>query len=290
MDRFFPPAGRAIPGRRRITPEGTAVADDFRGGPGFRRDSLGRTARNRPCFAGDGPMEQEEPMKLVPSALAIVLVAGALVDCGHNNAGRRFTTRIDNRFFPLVPGTTFFYKGTTDGTPSSSQFIVTHEVRRIQGVDCVVVHDQVFEDGILAEDTLDFFAQDGEGNVWYFGEESKDLDENGNVVSTEGSWQAGVNGAEPGIVMKANPRVGDRYNQENAPGVAEDQAVVLSRDDALCVQFGCFDHVLTTEESTPLEPGVAEHKHYAEGVGFLSADMVQGGQEHTELVKITSGG
>ena len=141
-----------------------------------------------------------------------------------------FVREVDNEFFPLKPGTTFFYEGATDGVPTSNEVYVTRDIKNILGVKCTVVRDRVYENGVLVEETFDWYAQDEDGNVWYFGEDSKDLDPDGNVISTEGSWEAGVGGAMPGIIMLADPHVGDRYHQEFAPGVAEDMAQVLSLD------------------------------------------------------------
>src|ERR1051325_7712502 len=152
-----------------------------------------------------------------------------------------FVKKIDNPYFPLKPGTTFIYRGETDGTPTRDVMTVTHQTKEILGVTTTVVHDQVYEDGILTEDTFDWYAQDKQGNVWYFGEDTKELDENGNVTSTEGSWQAGINGAEPRIVMLANPEKGDKYQQEFAASVAEDMAQVLGFKDSLRVRYGCFE-------------------------------------------------
>jgi hypothetical protein len=199
-----------------------------------------------------------------------------------------FVRRITNEFFPLRPGRTFFYRGMKDGVPTSETVHVTHRTKQILGVTCTVVHARAFEEGVLVEDTFDWYAQDVAGNVWYFGEDTKELDENGNVISTEGSWEAGVDGARPGIIMKARPRVGDRYYQEVAPGVAEDQAQVRSLDASACVRYGCFDDLLVTKEWTRLDPGVVEHKYYAEDVGFILSVMVKGGHERTALVRITT--
>jgi len=199
-----------------------------------------------------------------------------------------FVRDVTNKFFPLKPGTTFFYEGTRDGVPSRNETNVTHRTKRIVGVRCIEVHDQAFENGILVEDTLDWYAQDIYGNVWYFGEDSKELDPGGNVISTQGSWEAGVNDAQPGIIMEADPQVGDRYSQEIAKGVAEDMARVLSLDEATCVAYGCFDHLLLTRETSRLDPGVVEQKYYAAGVGFILAVMTKGGDERSELVSITT--
>jgi hypothetical protein len=208
---------------------------------------------------------------------------------------KNFVSKVDNKFFPLKPGTTFFYKGERDGVPTTTVTFVTHQTKQILGVNTTVVRDRLFEKGVLAEDTFDWYAQDKAGNVCYFGEDTKELDKNGNVISTEGSWEAGKRvkrggkKAKPGIIMEANPKVGDTYHQEFATGVAEDMAQVLKLNASACVPYGCFNNLLVTKEWTPLEPGVAEHKYYARDVGFIRSVMVKGGKEHTELVRITTG-
>jgi len=197
-----------------------------------------------------------------------------------------FVSGVNNPYFPLEPGTSLIYRGETEGVPTRNVTYVTNDTKVILGVTTIVVHDQAFEEGVLVEDTFDWFAQDVDGNVWYFGEDTKELDEDGNVISTEGSWEAGVDGAEPGIIMLADPKKGDRYQQEFLPGVAEDMAQVIGFEDSFCVPYDCFDNVLVTKEWSPLDRGVVENKYYAEGIGFISAVMVKGGEENTELVRI----
>jgi hypothetical protein len=197
-----------------------------------------------------------------------------------------FVSVIDNPYFPLEPGTTFIYQGESEGVPTRDVMTVTSDTKVILGVTTIVVRDQAYENGVLIEDTFDWYAQDADGNVWYFGEDTKELDANGNVISTEGSWEAGVNGAEPGIIMEANPKKGDKYQQEFAAGVAEDMAQVIGFEDSFCVRYSCFDDVLVTKEWTPLEHGVVENKYYAKGVGFIFGVMVKGGDEQTELVRV----
>jgi hypothetical protein len=214
---------------------------------------------------------------------------GSTQEACKDPAPDNFVSKVDNKFFPLEPGTTFFYKGEEEGVPSSNKVFVTHKTKEILGVNTTVVHDRVFKKGVLAEDTFDWYAQDKDGNVCYMGEDSKELDKNGNVISTEGSWEAGKNGAQPGIIMEAHPKMGDTYQQEFSSGVAEDMAKVLSLDKSTCVPYGCLHHLLLTKEWTPLEPGVAEHKYYAKDVGFIRGVTVTGGKEHTELVRITTG-
>ena len=123
-----------------------------------------------------------------------------------------FATTIDNKYFPLKPGTTFVYKGNSGGDPERDVMSVTHSTKRIMGVKCMVVKDRVFAQGKLGEKTFDWYAQDNKGNVWYFGENSKEY-KNGHVVSTGGSWEAGKAGAKPGIIMQAYPKVGQTYRQ-----------------------------------------------------------------------------
>lgn len=203
---------------------------------------------------------------------------------------KNFVKGIDNPYFPLKPGTTFVYRGESEGSPTRGVMTVTNQTKKILGVTTIVVHDVAYDDGILVEDTLDWFAQDKDGNVWYFGENTKELDEDGNVISTEGSWEAGVDGAKPGVLMWANPRKGDRYQIEFYPDVAEDMAQVLGYKDSFCVKYGCFENVLWTKEWTPLEPGIVEHKYYAKGIGLIFTIKVKGEEEQTELVRLRRGG
>ena len=220
------------------------------------------------------------PAMLLASTFPVGAMSALQIDPGN------FVSKIDNPYFPLTPGTTFTYRGETEGVPTRNVTIVTNDTKVILGVTTTVVHDQVYENGVLAEDTFDWYAQDKAGNVWYFGEDTKELDENGNVISTEGTWEAGVNGAEPGIVMEANPKKGDKYQQEFAADVAEDMAQVIGFVDSFCVSYGCFNNVLVTKEWTPLEKGVVENKYYAKGVGFIYSEMVKGGDETLELVRV----
>ncbi len=234
-------------------------------------------------------MKEKRLFVTLISALAMVLATASISAAqGSNIDPSNFVKEVNNKFFPLKPGTTFFYEGVKDGIPARDETFVTNQTKKILGVKCTEVHDRAFENGILVEDTLDWYAQDISGNVWYFGEDAKELDPGGNVISTEGSWLAGVNDAQPGIVMEANPQVGDRYHQEFSRGVAEDMARVLSLEESACVTYGCFDHLLLTKETTRLDPGVVEQKYYAEGVGFILGLTVKGGDERSELVRITT--
>lgn len=192
-----------------------------------------------------------------------------------------------NSYFPLVPGTTFVLEGESDGEDIRVEMYITGQTKEILGVTTTVVREREWEDGELVEDTFDWYANDNEGNVWYFGEDSKEYDD-GNIVSTAGSWESGIDGARPGILMKADPQVGDKYQQEYYEGEAEDMAEVLSLDASVTVEYGSFDDCLQTKEWTPLEPGVEENKFYASGVGLLLEEAVTEGDERLELVEITT--
>ena len=195
-----------------------------------------------------------------------------------------FTTTIDNPYFPLVPGTTFIY--LTPNGAIRDVFAVTHDTRVINGVTCVQVHDSVYTDGELTEDTLDFFAQDREGNVWYFGENTAEL-ENGLFATIEGSFLSGLNNDKAGIIMKAHPAPGDFYRQEFSLGNAEDYAETLNLNSRIVVPYGRFNNCLKSQETTPLEPDALEDKYYAPGVGnVLTVDLVTG--ERDELISITT--
>ena len=197
-----------------------------------------------------------------------------------------FSTNIDNPYFPLKPGTTYEYQAHTADGLITNFVTVTHKTKLILGVTCVEVHDTVLLNGQKTEDTLDWYAQDRDGNVWYFGEDSEDLSD-GRVSSLEGSWTAGVDGAEPGIIMEAHPKVGDAYRQELLLNEAEDFARVLSLDESVKVPFGSFDNCLKTTESSGVEPGAVEFKFYAPGVGVVFDNDISG-EEKDVLVKVVS--
>ena len=194
-----------------------------------------------------------------------------------------FVRRIDNPYLPLTPGTIFVYKGTKDGVAAENTVEVTRRTKNILGVQAVVVIDTALYAGEPEERTTDWYAQDKSGDVWYLGEDSFDL-VNGKWVRSEGSWEAGVDGARAGIVMEAHPEVNDTYRQEYYAGHAEDHARVLSRDDQVEVPAGHYKRALLTKEWTPLEPDVLEYKLYARGVGIVMESTVSGGAERNELV------
>jgi hypothetical protein len=191
---------------------------------------------------------------------------------------------IDNPYFPLIPGRTLIYEAHTVDGIKRNTVTTTHDTVQILGVTCVQVHDVVYLDGERIEDTLDWFAQDHEGNVWYFGENTLEIS-NGLIVSTEGTFTSGVNGAKPGIIMEAHPAIGDAYRQEFVLGTGEDSEQVVGLDKTVHVPYGTFDHCLEIKETTALEPTVIVHDFYAPGIGPVMS--LESG-ERLELVQIVN--
>jgi hypothetical protein len=199
-----------------------------------------------------------------------------------------FSARVDNPWYPLEPGTTFTYRGVKDGQPSRDVFTVTHRTTTVDGVPCVVVNDSLYLSGHLGERTTEWFSQDKQGNVWYFGENTATLDKKGRVISTSGTWRAGVKGAKPGIFMFANPTVGRSAQQEFLKGQAEDHFQVLSLHATVHVPYASSKQAMLTKEWTPLEPGTIDHKLYVRGVGTVLEQTVKGGSERAALVSVTN--
>jgi hypothetical protein len=199
-----------------------------------------------------------------------------------------FVDVIDNPYLPYAPGSSWTYEGTDDGETEHIEVVVTEERREVMGISAVVVRDTVTMEGELVEDTYDWFAQDRDGNVWYLGEETAEY-EDGEVVSTEGSWEAGVDGALPGIVMPAQPAVGDAYRQEFYAGEAEDLAEVARLGASETVPFGDLDDLVVIKEWNPLEPEVVEEKYFARGIGLVLEVKTAGGEGRVELLEHTPG-
>jgi hypothetical protein len=221
------------------------------------------------------------PWLALGAAVAVLAMASAPA----SSAERGFSARVTNPYYPLLPGMRWEYRGVKDSRPLRDVVVVTRRVERIGGVTCAVVIDRVHVDGRLAESTVDWFAQDHRGTVWYFGEATRELDRQGRVTSTEGSWRAGVDGARQGVFMPARPQVGRSFAQEHYPGHAEDRFRVVSATATIRVPFGTFqDRALRTEEWTPLEPGVRDAKWYVKGIGQVKEATLKGGDERAELV------
>jgi hypothetical protein len=200
-----------------------------------------------------------------------------------------FTTEIDNPWWPMAVGSRWVYRETdAEGTVSRVVVTVTNKTRMIMGIESRVVHDIVTEDGEVKEDTFDWYAQDADGNIWYMGENTKEY-ENGKVKSTEGSWEAGVDGASPGVIVPADPKPGLTYREEYYKGQAEDAAEILSLNAHAEVPFGNFDQVLQTRNYTPLEPNLVEEKFYAREVGQVLAITISGGSDHEVLLSFRQG-
>jgi hypothetical protein len=194
---------------------------------------------------------------------------------------------VDNRWFPLRPGNRLVFRGTEDGNRLRDAFFTTYRTKVIDGVTCRAVHDLVFENGTLRERTIDWYAQTKRGTVWYFGERTALLDRQGNVVSREGSFRSGRDGAEAGIFMPAHPMVGQSFKQEDYPGHAEDRFTIRSLGAHISVPVIASNHAMLTRETTRLEPGVLDHKYYVRDIGTVRELTVTGGNESLWLVSIS---
>lgn len=179
-----------------------------------------------------------------------------------------FSPNITNPYWPMKPGTQWVYR---DG-PQRNVVTILKRTETILGAETRTVHDVVYEKGKLKEDTYDWYAQDKKGTVWYMGEATKEY--SGGSVSTAGSWRAGVDGARPGIIVPAHPKIGASYRQEYRKGEAEDWGKNMSLDEQVTVPQGHYDHVFMTRETSALEPRALEYKFYARGVGPLLAVSV----------------
>lgn len=228
-------------------------------------------------------------------ALAITMVPGGVASAGPSGScpidlpqgsdpvildPTEFTGPIDNPYWPMEPGTKWVYK---EGETQKVRVTVKFRTREILGISATVVHDVVSDHGELVEDTLDWYAQDDCGNVWYLGEKTAEY-EGGVVVSTEGSWEAGVNGAQAGVVVPADPTPGMTYRQEYLAGEAEDAATVLSTEERVSVPYGSFKGALLTKDYTPLHLKVVEYKLYAKGVGPVLVLGLFVGADREELI------
>ena len=233
------------------------------------------------------------PIAVATAALGAAVAAGTAqggVESSAQLDPADFTTRIDNPYWPMRPGSRWVYRETDpDGTRQRVVVTVTRRTKRIaNGVEARVVHDVVREEGKLVEKTDDWYAQDKKGNIWYLGEATTEY-ENGKPVSTEGSFEAGVDGAQAGIIMPAKPRRGMKYRQEFYARHAEDKGEIVSLREQAEVPFGHFRNVLMTKDTNPLEPKILEFKFYARGVGPVLAVSVSGGADREELIRYKRG-
>jgi hypothetical protein len=251
-----------------------------------------QTAGTQP--ASSGPSESSAPSESSESTESTESYGApdaALIDPGDDGNYEvtidpaEFTSVVDNPFLPKLPGTVWEYQEfTSEGGFERIRIEVLDETKVVMGVEAIVVHDVVTtHDGELIEDTYDWFAQDSDGNVWYMGEDTTSYQDG--VASTKGAWEAGVDGALPGIVMPGDPAVSDTgYRQEFKAGEAEDMGQVIALGGSFTVPTGTYDDIVRTRDWTPLEADVVELKAYARGVGFIHEGKVDGDGEATIVV------
>jgi hypothetical protein len=242
--------------------------------------------------AGAGSTGPDETTTREPTTMLVPKLAAGGLPTGGDPVEldpADFGAPIDNPYWPMRPGTRWVYRESDpEGPELVVEVTVTDEVKAILGIEATVVHDVVTQGDEVVEDTYDWYAQDAAGNIWYLGEATEEY-ENGRVVSSEGSWEAGVDGAQPGVIVPGSPEVGMAYRQEYLEGEAEDAAEIVSLHERVDVPFGSFDDVLMTKDFTPLEPRILEHKFYARGVGPVLAIGVSGGSGREELVTFEPG-
>jgi hypothetical protein len=236
----------------------------------------------------------EDPMRARDLRLATFVLAFSVATCGESpvdpyepDLPTSWATSVTNPFFPLEPGTMWEYTSETDEGTETIVVEVLSETRVVNGVTAAVVHDQVVLEGDLVENTYDWYAQDAEGNVWYLGEDTEEL-ENGVVVSTDGSWEWNVDGALPGIYMWADPsaHVGDEYRQEYYEGEAEDWGKIMRVNEPATVPFGTFQGCVVTEDWNALEgrSETLENKYYCPGVGTVLEHSASDATARVELI------
>jgi hypothetical protein len=233
-----------------------------------------------------------------PRWIGVIVAAGLLATglavgaaSGNGSGGvdpADFTSPVPNAYFPLEPGTVYRYRGEEDGERFRERVVVTDRTREVAGVTTTVIVDVLKVDGLLAERTKDWYAAANDGTVWYFGEDTAEYDEAGRVISTEGSWEAGVDGAVAGIIMPAEPVPTVAYRQEYYKGQAEDQAWVVQRNAQVTVPYGHLEKAVRTLEWSRLEPRVVVVKFYAPELGLVSERVRSGGAERLELVQVTT--
>lgn len=225
-------------------------------------------------------------MRWLVGVLGSVLLAGA---CGGESYDptidpASFVAGVDNMYFPLVPGTVFHY--AVQETDEQVTVTVTSDTKVVIGVTCTIVHDQAMSGGMVVEDTLDYYAQDKDGTLWYFGEDTTEY--SGATSSKEGSWESGIDGAKPGVIIPGHPKVGQSYRQEYLEGEAEDEGEILALDASVTVAAGSFSACLKTRDFSKLEPDVEENKFYCPGTGQVRAIATKGGPETEDLISVTA--
>jgi hypothetical protein len=254
-----------------------------------RRTSIGR----RPALA----------LGMVVAAVAVVAAGAAQVGAAGQQTIRSgagpgwpkvlhpsdFVRRVDNPYFPLKPGSTWRYRGRDDSGRFGDRMHVKHKTKTILGVRATVVHDVVLRHRKPREVTNDWYAQDKKGNVWYFGERTKELSPKGRVITREGSFKAGRDGARPGLFMPGDPKVGQHARQEYYKGHAEDHFKILGLNAKVKTPYVSSHHAMRTREWTPLEKGVIDNKYYVRGVGDVKERTVKGGLERLRLVRFHKG-
>jgi hypothetical protein len=234
-------------------------------------------------------------LRLAATAAALAATCAASGSAAGARAGQPravfsgASARIDNPWFPVRPGTTYVYGGFKDGESGRDVLTMTRRTEVVDGVRCAVIDDRLYLAGRLAERTTDWYAQDSAGTVWYLGEATAELDRSGRVKTTDGSFRDGRGGARRGIMMPADPRVGQSFAQESDRGHAEDHFKIVNLSGRVTTPAASSRDAMVTTETTPLEPGTVDRKVYVRGIGTVREETVKGGSERFVLIAIRRG-
>jgi len=188
----------------------------------------------------------------------------------------RFTnsTNITHPYFPATAGKKYIYEGQTEAGAARIEEQRLSTTKTILGITCITVNFKEYLDGKLIEEAWDWYAQDNDGNVWYFGEDVDNYNTDGTLKDHGGSWEAGVDGAQPGTIMPANPQTGIKYREEYYFNHAEDEAEIIESGLTVTIPLGTYTNCIKTKNWTDLEPDVTEYKYYAPGVGLVKEENV----------------
>jgi hypothetical protein len=236
-----------------------------------------------PATQASAPAPESSPAASTPLPATTLPTGAEPVNLDPAN----FTADITHPYWPMKPGTRWTYRDVDEkGEVQTVVVVATKDTKKLaNGITARVVRDTVRSEGAIVEDTFDWYAQDSAGNVWYMGEDTAEF-ENGKILTRAGSFEAGADGAQPGILLPAEPQIGQKYRQEYLKGEAEDNGEVLGLDQLVEVPAGRYRGALLTRDTTSLEPEVVEYKLYAPGIGPVLTVDISGGAARESLVKI----
>ncbi|HUU05439.1 MAG TPA: hypothetical protein VMZ49_06110 [Patescibacteria group bacterium] len=276
--RSLPLAAQAELKRPQVAASVQASLPNFVEQVGNSSKAPGRKSRFLPSLLG----------LAVAGVVVAVLVLTVFKKTGYNPhiIPLEFVQGVDNPYFPLHPGQTRNYMVTSGESAAEMTVTATANNKLIMGVLCQGVQERLVADMRLFEDTWRWYAQDLHGNVWYFARETRKYDYD--VVTEDWSWQAGINGAKPGMVMVGRPAdyLNKEYREEYVAGLEEDKVQVLSLNETVTVPYGTFSGCLKVKVYSDIDAGRIEYRYYAPGIGLVLSETMSEGGQRVELVAI----